>query len=340
MQSVILGPSEELGLNFYQGITTTQNDEKEASDEESGKRGADREACDVVRVAPAARHPPPPRPPPPVLRQREMEVNLEAWDQFLEQAYVDQHSYDEEEAMDGSDYRVTQLKDSGIARPSFSGSVDILGSSFDSDVRQVVDDLSVVAHMWNEELAAALAVDSQLNSVDGNASYCTDADDVKDVSQISEADDSPDGAGAAAAARPDATYFSYDKIDEDIQQQQANLSTIREERESVSSTELSGTPDATGRTLLAQLQRRSQMQRSADAWSDSHDSSDDDDDQDDQEQVLVVDLESKRAVLVEAQSAQLKVAIETQDYQAIFDEDSSPYGASRVTFIDLSLSLL
>ncbi len=66
--------------------------------------------------------------------------------------------------------------DSGIARPSFSGSsVDILGSTFDSsrvvvgegdvdDDDELVDpnNLSLVARLWNQQLAVALAMESQL----------------------------------------------------------------------------------------------------------------------------------------------------------------------------------
>ena len=65
--------------------------------------------------------------------------------------------------------------DSGIARPSFSGSsVDILGSTFDTNCVVVgegdVDDdepvdpnnLSLVARLWNQQLAVALAMESQL----------------------------------------------------------------------------------------------------------------------------------------------------------------------------------
>ena len=65
--------------------------------------------------------------------------------------------------------------DSGIARPSFCGlSVDILGSTFDSSRVVVgegdVDDdepvdpnnLSLVARLWNQQLAVALAMESQL----------------------------------------------------------------------------------------------------------------------------------------------------------------------------------
>lgn len=51
-------------------------------------------------------------------------VNMEAWNNFLEQSYP--HQLPEHQIEDNNDTPL-QLKDSGIARPSFSASVDILG---------------------------------------------------------------------------------------------------------------------------------------------------------------------------------------------------------------------
>lgn len=229
------------------------------------------------------------------------------------------------------------LKDSGIARPSFSGSVDILGSSFgnESGNREWMDDLSLVARMWNEELAAALALDSRLNP---SSLSNTDphVEEVADVSQFS--DPSPSKSGG-----PEETYFSYDKIDEDIRTAQVaskkDLSTIREERESTSSMEAVMTPlGETGHSLLSQLQLKNRMQRHMQL----SDSSSDDIDEDDEDDVLVVDLENKRAVMMEGQCPRLKAAIASQNYDGIFgshpptDEVSTDIHHTNVNAIRLN----
>lgn len=51
-------------------------------------------------------------------------VNMEAWNHFLEQSYP--HQLPEHHPEDNNETPL-QLKDSGIARPSFNASVDILG---------------------------------------------------------------------------------------------------------------------------------------------------------------------------------------------------------------------
>ena len=210
------------------------------------------------------------------------------------------------------------------------------GTSYsnESGNREWMDDLSLVARMWNEELAAALALDSQMNSTEhSNSLNDTDAhsDDVRDVSQSGGefSDPSP-----SKSAGPEDTYFSYDKIDEDIVREaeaaataaaaaaaalsKKDLSTIREERESVSSTEMGATPlGETGHSLLSQLQLKQRMQRHLELESESSDCGDIDDEEDD---VLVVDLESKRAVMMEGHSPQLRAAMASQNYEDIFSD--------------------
>lgn len=211
------------------------------------------------------------------------------------------------------------------------------GTSYsnESGNREWMDDLSLVARMWNEELAAALALDSQLNSTEHNNSP-NDSDvlveDIRDVSQSGGefSDSSP-----SKSAGPEDTYFSYDKIDEDIVREavaaaaaaaaaasEKDLSTIREERESVSSTELGATPlGETGHSLLSQLQLKQRMQRHLELESESSDCGGDiDDDDDEEDDVLVVDLESKRAVMVEAHSPRLRAAMASQNYEDIFSD--------------------
>ena len=295
-----------MGLDVYQGITTTQNDEDDSSPHPpTAEKSSSTKEPDHVHL----------------------DVNVNAWTQFLEQAspiHREKTEEEEEEEEEPSDGRIEDvvedgstdnghLKDSGIARPSFSGSVDILGSSFgnESGNREWMDDLSMVARMWNQELAAALALDSRLNS-----SALSDSDPhVEEVVDITPSSDpSPSKSGG-----PEETYFSYDKIDEDIRTSQAaskkDLSTIREERESVSSMEAAVTPlGETGQSLLSQLQLKNRMQRHMQL----SDSSSDDMDDDDEDEVLVVDLESKRAVMMESQSPRLKAAMASQNYDGIF----------------------
>lgn len=185
-----------------------------------------------------------------------------------------------------------------------------------------MDDLSLVARMWNEELAAALALDSSLLQGHQLNASLTDTDPnmedaVANVSGLSVDYSSP--------SKREETYFSYDKIDEDIREEERavrskDLSTIREERESVSSTEMGATPHnnaETGRGLLSQLQLKNRMQRHLDL-SGSSDSDGSEDCRDDDEDVLVVDLENKRAVMLEGQSPKLRAAIATQNYEDIF----------------------
>lgn len=315
--SVILGPSDELGLHVFQGVTSrTQSEDENPFDESEGAASVPINAFAVEDEEPTPTEP------------ARLAVNLEAWKNFLEQSYPQHPSEAEHHNIDVSDTPL-QLKDSGIARPSFSTSVDVLGSTLgneDSVNREWMDDLSLVARMWNEELAAALALDSsavqqphQLNAsltdTDPNLE-----DGVANISSLSN-----DVSYISPSKRED-TYFSYDKIDDDIREQEEravrrkDLSTIREERESVSSSEMGATPNNnadTGRGLLSQLQLKNRMQRHLDV-SGSSDSDGSDDCRDDDEDVLIVDLENKRAVMMEGQSPKLKAAIASQNYEEIF----------------------
>lgn len=204
--------------------------------------------------------------------------------------------------------------------------LDITGSTLgndDSVNREWMDDLSLVARMWNEELAAALALDSSLLQPHQLNASLTDTDP-----NLEEAAANASGLSGDLFISPskrEETYFSYDKIDDDIRDEERavrskNLSTIREERESVSSSELGATPHnnaETGRGLLSQLQMKNRIQRHLDLAS-SSDSEGSEDCHDDDEDVLVVDLENKRAVMLEGQSPKLRAAIASQNYEEIF----------------------
>ena len=206
----------------------------------------------------------------------------------------------------------------------------ITGSSFgnNSDNREWMDDLSLVARLWNDELAAALALDSRLNSTERNNSLTDTDPHVEEVPDTSQSAEYSDPWPSKSAEIREETYFSYDKIDEDIRAAEEaaskkDLSTIREERESVSSTEAGATPlGETGHSMLSQLQLKSRMQRHM-QLSDSSDSSDDDIDDDDEEDVLVVDLENNRAVMMEGQSPRLKAAMASHNYEGIFGHKSN-----------------
>lgn len=188
-----------------------------------------------------------------------------------------------------------------------------------------MDDLSLVARMWNEELAAALALDSSLLQAHQLNASLTDTDPNLEEG-VANASGLSNDLSFNSPARREETYFSYDKIDEDIREEQRemsrskDLSTIREERESVSSSELGATPHSnadTGRGILTQLQLKNRMQRHLDL-SCSSESDGSEDCRDDDEEVLVVDLENKRAVMLEGQSPKLRAAIATQNYEDIF----------------------
>ena len=332
LQSVILGPSDELGLNVFQGVTSkTESEDEDPFDESEGAAAVVSESAASLKSAP--------------IEQARLAVNLEAWNNFLEQSYPHQHPSVLEHAVENVSDTPLQMRDSGIARPSFSTSVDILGIPFlclmmtnwlephfyfpgstlgneDSVNREWMDDLSLVARMWNEELAAALALDSSLLQGHQLNASLTDTDpNMEDAS----ANISGLSVDYSSPSKREETYFSYDKIDEDIREEERavrskDLSTIREERESVSSTEMGATPHnnaETGRGLLSQLQLKNRMQRHLDL-SGSSDSDGSEDCRDDDEDVLVVDLENKRAVMLEGQSPKLKAAIATQNYEDIF----------------------
>lgn len=203
----------------------------------------------------------------------------------------------------------------------YSGST--LGNDDDSANREWRDDLSLVARMWNEELAAALALESSLLQAHQLNASLTDTDPNGDEAATNTSSLSTD---YISPLKREETYFSYDKIDEDIREEERavrskDLSTIREERESVSSSEMGATPHnngaETGRGLLSQLQMKNRMQRHLDMAS-SSDSEASEDCHDDDEDVLVVDLENKRAVMLEGQSPKLKAAIASQNYDDIF----------------------
>ena len=199
-----------------------------------------------------------------------------------------------------------------------------------------MDDLSLVARMWNEELAAALALDNSVMNPCTNQFNVslsdTDPNMEEAVGNASGLSMDTSGLSSDTPSRPrEETYFSYDKIDEDIREEELaeemrrkDLSTIREEQESISSSDLGAiaTPSMeeeveTGRSLLSQLQMKNRLQRQLDL-SDSSDSDRGVDDEDDDEDVLVVDLENKRAVMLEGHSPKLKAAIASQNYDSIF----------------------
>ena len=202
-----------------------------------------------------------------------------------------------------------------------------------------MDDLSLVARMWNEELAAALALDSGVlnaGAIQLNASLSdTDPNAEEAIGNASGLSIESSGTPSRPGVREE-TYFSYDKIDEDIREEELeemrkkDLSTIREEQESLNSTYLGAVATSsagdeeeeveTGRSLLSQLQMKNRLQRQLEL-SDSSDSDGrgvDDDDEDDDEDVLVVDLENKRAVMLDGHSPKLKAAIASQNYDGIF----------------------
>ena len=108
------------------------------------------------------------------------------------------------------------------------------------------------------------------------------------------------------------------------------MSTIREERESVSSTEAGATPNraevTTGAELLAQLHLKNRLQRHLElSATSSDDSSDEAGLSDDDEDVLVVDLKGKRAILMEGQSPKFKAAMAAEDYDSIFGVEPAPH---------------
>lgn len=264
-----------------------------------------------------------------------LSVDEGAWNHFMEESYPRRQQSREEEpaemaaALDHSDQDLPLLRDSGIARPSFGCSVDVLGSTFaveDSANREWMDDLSLVARMWNEELAAALALDSNLLiDAAGSAQHqlnasLTDTDPNSSRLELSGADLS--GISVTSSSPSKQSYFCYDRIDEDIRQEEEaaaarrlDLSTIREE-------EADGDNEAeTGRSLISQLQMKSRIQRHLELTgaSDASDSCSEDGREDDEdEEVLVVDLENKRAVMLDGHSPKLKAAIVSQDYDPIF----------------------
>ena len=349
LSSVIIGPCDDLGLNFYQSVTTARPEVVEidgsVDDNMDPAAPCSEDALVVDEASPDE-------------AVQGLQVNLEQWNEFLERAYVNNANplFDQLNASD--DLIRHQLKDSGIARPSFSESLDILGSTFDDHdshlqgggaggAANLMDDLSLVARLWNEQLAAALAMESQLMADDETGS------EQRDHSMTSSVSESGGGGGPSPLKLE--TYYSYDKIDDDILRQSSptsttvdvdvdvavadrrDLSTIREERESVSSSEMVATPKLaeTGSDILSQLQLKSRLQRQLDANSPSSDSSDSsrygseredqDEDGEEGEDVLVVDLEGKRAILMEGQSPQLKAAMVSDDYESIFGDRPAPH---------------
>lgn len=195
-----------------------------------------------------------------------------------------------------------------------------------------MDDLSLVARMWNEELAAALALDSSLMNQHQLSASLSDTDpNLEDaIGNLSGLSGNASFTSPLKSSREE-TYFSYDKIDDDIRPddestgavRKKNLSIIREERESVSSGELAATPHSdieTGRELLEHLQMKNRMQRHLELSDSESELSEDV--PDDDEEVLVVDLESNRAVMLEGQSPKLRAAMATQNYDSIFGPSS------------------
>lgn len=190
-----------------------------------------------------------------------------------------------------------------------------------------MDDLSLVARMWNEELAAALALDSSLINPHQLSTSLSDTDpNLEDAAgNLSALSGNLSYTSPLKSAREE-TYFSYDKIDDDIKSEEASgavrkkdLSIIREERESVSSGDLGATPHSdieTGRELLEHLHMKNRIQRHLEQSDSESELSEDV--PDDDEEVLVVDLENNRAVMLEGQSPKLKAAMATQNYDSIF----------------------
>ncbi len=109
---MILGPSDDLGLHVFQGVTSRTHSENEDPFDEP-------EVAAVVNSLTNAD-------PALSVEPARLAVNLEAWNNFLEQSYP-QHPSDAEHHDDDVSDTPLQLKDSGIARPSFSTSVDVLG---------------------------------------------------------------------------------------------------------------------------------------------------------------------------------------------------------------------
>lgn len=97
-----------MGLNVFQGVTSTtqSEDDEDPFDEPEGAVATIPTPKIIVEPNEPAR----------------LAVNLEAWNNFLEQSYP--HQLPDHHPEDTP----PQLKDSGIARPSFSASVDILGT--------------------------------------------------------------------------------------------------------------------------------------------------------------------------------------------------------------------
>lgn len=280
-------------------------------------------------------------------------VHQQDWNHLLEESYPrpQYQARAMEELMEDPPGQL--LRDSGIARQSFV-SIDMLGGSTfaavgeDTANREWMDDLSLVARMWNEELAAALALDPSgllINEAADhhfNVSSLTDPTDASLELSVTSANTSGPNLSAASGSSPTAkSYFCYDRIDEDIPPgehvmeeeddddvegataRKIDLSTIREEDPDCPEIILEDVEEGTGRSFLSQLQMKGRIQRHLemlDSGSDDDDGNRDDDDDDDD--VLVVDLESKRAVMVEGHSPKLKAAIASQDYGPIFGTPS------------------
>lgn len=111
---MILGPSDDLGLNVFQGVKSATEDEDDPFDEP-----------EAVAAAVVAIQIPPLNAESPLIDPDRLAVNLEAWNNFLEQSYPHQQPHGDEQHLD--DETPPPLKDSGIARPSFSASIDVLG---------------------------------------------------------------------------------------------------------------------------------------------------------------------------------------------------------------------
>lgn len=116
---MILGPSEDLGLSVFQSVTSSHEMKEKSSEDQDAVVVSDTVHNDEEEAAAAD-----------PLQQSRLSVNLNAWNQFLEQGYPHQRPPMADDVPDEPSGTSQQLRDSGIARPSFSASIDLLGGNY------------------------------------------------------------------------------------------------------------------------------------------------------------------------------------------------------------------